>query len=166
MNRLAGLYLSAGVILVAVVFCGAFYAWHQETATQAQRIGVPPTAYNLMVVHANVRGCAACHSDLAADVDALVVGRSVPVLHGTFTTSYGIPMRVEDCMPCHGPSTPLPFASDIHSIHMGSPAFANMGGTCDSCHATVNDKFVLYDDETRFSLMNGITETPTPPFGR
>ena len=70
------------------------------------------------------------------DTNRLVVGRAKPELHGIFVTSYDIPMRVEDCLICHNTRTSLAFAGSIHSLHMHSASFTNMGGSCDSCHAT------------------------------
>jgi hypothetical protein len=100
---------------------------------------------------------------LAGDVSRLVVPRPAPApeLHGIFKTSYGIPMRVEDCLICHGNA----FAGDIHSLHLHSAAFSALQGSCDSCHGMANGKIVLYDDETRYAILNGVNKSsPTPPF--
>ncbi len=73
-----------------------------------------------------------------------MVGRDKPKLHGIFATSYDIPMRVEDCLICHNTRTTLAFAGSIHSLHLHSAGFNNMGGSCDSCHATtLHGKLVL-----------------------
>jgi hypothetical protein len=83
-----------------------------------------------------------------------------PELHGIFATSYDIPMRVEDCGICHGVS----FAGNIHSRHLHAASFTNMGGNCDSCHAMINGKIVLYNDESRYDVLNGVKFNPTPAF--
>jgi len=157
------LTLLGALAVVAAVFFGVYSLWHRGEAARAAAMGVPYTTFNVMTQHALDRGCEACHTDrLASDLNSLVVPRDHPIIHGEFVTSYGIAMRVEDCLPCHGERTTLPFAEDIHALHLGSTAFANMGGSCESCHATVKGQLVLYDDETRYALMNGIVEIPTP----
>ncbi len=151
--------------LIAAGFGITFTIWHHGNAARAVALGVPYTTYNWETVFAQQRGCAACHGGhLAADVSRVPVPRPAPVLHGIFMTSYGIPMRVEDCLPCHGGATTLPFAESIHSLHLQSAAFADMGGECSSCHVLTHGKFLLYDDETRYAVMNGVVKIPTPPF--
>ncbi|MDE2228605.1 MAG: hypothetical protein KGL11_06145 [Alphaproteobacteria bacterium] len=166
MTRAAILALAALVVIVGG-FGATFYAWHQRNDARAFALGIPYTNYNWNTAHAQDRGCNACHGDhLAADVNRLVVARPKPELHGIFATSYGIPMRVEDCLICHGAKTSLPFAESIHSLHLHSTAFANMSGNCNSCHATVNGQWVLYDDETRYTVLNGVDGAPTPAFAQ
>jgi hypothetical protein len=154
------------IAIVGIGFWIVFAAWQQQDAARAFAVGAPYTAYNWQTAHAQDRGCEACHgANLARDVSKLVVDRPKPELHGIFATSYGIPMRVEDCLICHGGGTALPFAESIHALHLHSAAFVDMGGNCESCHATVQGKFVLYDDETRYSVLNGVqTKFPTPAF--
>lgn len=53
-------------------------------------------------------------------------------LHGPFITGYG-PLRVEDCLICHGNS----FADGIHSLHLYAASFTELGGNCESCHAVL-----------------------------
>ena len=153
------------LLLVGIVFGVVFVVWHQQDEARALAMGVPYTAYNEQTAHAQDRGCAACHgAHLAQDVSGLVVARPKPELHGIFVTSYDIPMRAEDCLMCHGGKTTLPFAESIHSLHLHSTAFLAMGGNCESCHATAKGAFVLYDDETRYGILNGIEDLPTPAF--
>jgi hypothetical protein len=91
-------------------------------------LGVPYTNFNWKTVHAQNRGCNADHADhLAADVSNVVVANSE--LHGLFITGYG-PMRVEDCLICHGNS----FADGIHSLHLYAASFTELGGNAN--HAT------------------------------
>ena len=150
------------LVVIGVGFLATFAVWTRMDAARAFALGVPYTAFNWQTAHAQERGCNACHADhLAQDVNRLVVGRDKPQLHGIFVTSYGAPMRVEDCLICHGKS----FAGSIHSLHLHAAAFTNMGGSCDSCHATtLQGKFVLYDDETRYGILNGVRYDPTPAF--
>jgi hypothetical protein len=163
--RATSAFTLSAVVVVAALFWLAFSLWHQSDARKAYAMGFPDTLYNWHTIHAEGRGCNACHgSHLADDVNKTVVFRNAPQLHGIFATSYAIPMRVEDCMPCHGGKSTAPFAEQIHAIHMQSAAFANMGGSCESCHATVNGNVVLFDDETRYDLLNGVEKSPTPQF--
>ena len=165
MMRNALLALAAIVVILAG-FIATFFAWNAMDKSRAFALGVPYTNFNWKTAHAQERGCNACHADhLAADTNRLTVGRAKPELHGILKTSYDIPMRVEDCLICHNTKTSLAFAGSIHSLHMHSAAFANMGGSCDSCHATLlNGKFVLYSDETRYDVLNGVKYNPTPVF--
>ena len=165
MIRNALLALGA-IIVIGAGFLITFGVWRHSDQARAGALGIPYTEFNFKTAHAQERGCNACHADhLAQDVDQLVVKREKPVLHGIFVTSYGIPMRVEDCLICHNTHTQLSFAGSIHSKHLHSAAFVNMGGSCDSCHGTLlNGKFVLYDDETRYLILNGVKYNRTPAF--
>lgn len=165
MMRNAVLALAA-IVVIGAGFVATFFAWNTMDKSRAFALGVPYTNFNWKTAHAQERGCNACHADhLAADTNRLVVGREKPELHGIFRTSYDIPMRVEDCLICHNTKTSLAFAGSIHSLHMHSAAFANMGGSCDSCHATLLiGKFVLYSDETRYDVLNGVKYNATPVF--
>jgi hypothetical protein len=154
----------AAIVVIGVGFLLPTFAVSQQTnEARAVALGFPYTNFNWKTAHAQDRGCNACHPDhLAADVSRLVVARAKPELHGIFVTSYDIPMRVEDCLICHGKS----FAGSIHSLHLHAVPFTKMGGNCDSCHTMLNGKFVLYDDESRYDVLNGVKYNPTPPFSR
>jgi len=158
----------AAIVVIGAGFVAAFAAWHAMDESRAAALGFPYTNFNWNTAHAQQRGCNACHADhLAADVNRLVVGRDKPELHGIFATSYDIPMRVEDCLICHNKRTALAFAGSIHSLHLHAASFTNMGGNCDSCHGTTLDgKFVLYDDESRYQILNGVKYNRTPPFSQ
>jgi hypothetical protein len=137
---------------------------------RAFALGVPYTNFNWKTVHAQVRGCNACHADLVQDVNRLTAGRENGFgLHSILATGYGIPMRMEDCHLCHAALKNCCgakyFADSVHSQHMNTPSFFGMGGNCNSCHATTRDgKFVLYTDETRYEILNGVKNNPTPAF--
>jgi hypothetical protein len=153
----------AAIVVIGAGFVATFAMWRHMDEARAFALGVPYTNFNWNTAHAQSRGCNACHADhLAADVGRLVVPRAKPELHGIFVTSYDIPMRVEDCGICHGKS----FAGNMHSRHLHAASFVNMGGNCDSCHATINGKFVLYDDESRYGVLNGVKDNPTPTFSQ
>jgi hypothetical protein len=167
MIRNALLALGA-MIVIGAGFVVAFTVWRHMDQTRVAELGIPYTTFNIKTAHAQERGCNACHADhLAADTNRLVIGRDKPELHGIFVTSYNIPMRVEDCLICHNTKTSLSFAGSIHSLHLHSAGFANMGGNCDSCHGTLlNGKFVLYDDQSRYQILNGINNNRTPAFSQ
>lgn len=158
--------LSLGSIVLVGLGCwSAFAASPEQDQARAVSLGVPYTTYNWQTAHAQDRGCNACHGDhLAADVSQLAVPRREPGQHGIFVTS--APMRVEDCLPCHGAESEMPFAASIHSLHLHSATFTAMAGNCDTCHVITARKFRLYDDESRYDVMNGVKDIPTPAFSR
>lgn len=44
-------------------------------------------------------------------------------------------------------------------------SFAALRGNCDSCHGMENGKIILYDDESRYRILNGVNKSsPTPAF--
>jgi hypothetical protein len=144
----------------------ALAATPQQYEARAFALGVPYNAFNWQTAHAQDRGCSACHGDhLAADLSQLPVHRAKPDRHGIFVTT--VPLRVEDCLPCHGPGgSKPPFAASMHSLHLHSATFTGMGGNCDTCHVITIGKFLLYDDETRYTVLNGLEQIPTPAFTR
>jgi len=156
----SALFILIGLLVLGV---GSVAVSQQGQPSRASAMGFPDTPYNRNTAHAQDRGCDACHADhLAADVSRLYVPRGQPEQHGIFVTSYDIPMRVEDCLPCHAGS----FGAAIHASHLHSAGFISLRGGCDSCHVLSNGKFVLYDDETRYQVLNGVTRIPTPDFSR
>jgi len=158
----------AAIVIIGAGFVVTFAMWHQVDRAKAFSMGIPHTDFNMKTAHAMDRGCNACHGDhLAEDVNRLLTARAKPKLHGIFRTSYSIPMRVEDCLICHNTKTKLAFAGSIHSLHLHSAGFANMGGNCDSCHGTtLRGKHVLWDDENRYNIMNGVKYNRTPEFNQ
>lgn len=159
--------LAVGAVVVIVAgFLITFAVWRNTDQARAVALGIPYTEFNFKTAHAQERGCNACHGDhLAEDVSRMIIARKSPIRHGIFVTSYGIAMRVEDCLICHNTKSGLAFAGSIHSKHLHAAGFINMGGTCDSCHGTLlNGKFVLYSDETRYQILNGVKYNRTPAF--
>lgn len=158
----------AAIVVVGAGFVITFAMWRQADSAKAFSLGVPFTEFNMKTAHALERGCNACHGDHLVDaVNRLLTGREHPKLHGIFRNGYGIAMRVEDCMPCHSTKTGLSFAGSIHSLHLQSAGFNNMGGSCDSCHGTtLRGKHVLWDDENRYNIMNDVKYNRTPEFSK
>lgn len=162
MMRNALLALGA-IVVVAAGFVVTFTMWKNIDESRALAIGIPHTEFNFKTVHAQERGCNACHADhLDKDVSRLVVARVKPTQHGIFKRGYDVPMREEDCAFCHGKA----FAGTMHARHLHVAAFTNMGGNCDSCHTMVNAKIVLYDDQTRYDVVNGVKYNKTPEFSK
>jgi hypothetical protein len=156
-----GLLAFGAIVVVVAGFVATFAMWKNIDQARALAIGIPYTEFNFKTAHAQERGCNACHADhLDKDVSRLVVARAKPTQHGIFVRGYDVPMRVEDCFICHGKS----FAASMHSRHLQTASFTNMGGNCDSCHTMVNGKTVLYDDQSRYDVVNGVKYNPTPPF--
>ena len=158
----------AAVVVIGAGFVITFMMWRHTDEARAFALGVPYTNFNWKTVNAQNRGCNACHADhLAADVNRLVVGRAKPELHGIFATSYDIPMRV-------GRLPDLPQHTDIarlrrqHSLPASARGrISNMGGNCNSCHGTtLNGKHVLFDDENRYYILNGVKTIQTPAFSQ
>ena len=119
-------------------------------------------------MHAQNRGCNACHTDYLADAtNSTPVRRAKPELHGIFVVGYDIALRAEDCQICHTKKKGFPaipkYADSIHSMHLYSSGFSSMAGNCESCHVSASN-FELYDDNSRYDLLNGITSIPTPEF--
>jgi hypothetical protein len=178
MIRRAIVALSAIVVMgvgLFIVSSATGQSTTQSGANQARAfaLGVPYTNFNWKTVHVQDRGCNACHEDhLVEDINRTTVGQEKPELHGILATSYGIPMRLEDCQACHvklktGCCGAKYFADSVHSLHMNALSFVRMGGSCNSCHATSRDgKFVLYNDQTRYDIINGVKNSPTPAFTR
>jgi mono/diheme cytochrome c family protein len=160
----------AAIVIIGAGFVITFFMWNQADGAKAFSMGVPLTEFNMKTAHALERGCNACHGDkLEAAVNRLLTARETPKpkLHGIFRAGYDVPMRVEDCMPCHNIKSTLAFAGSIHSLHLHSAGFNNMGGTCDSCHGTtLRGKRMLWDDENRYQVLNGIKYNRTPEFSR
>lgn len=171
------------VALGAIVVLGVGFIISSATGQDAKQVrtnqarafalGVPYTSFNWKTVHAQDRGCNACHDHLTEDVNRLTAGQEKPqpALHSILATGYGIPMRMEDCELCHARLKNCCgakyFADSVHSLHMNEVSFVRMGGNCNSCHATTRDgKFVLYTDETRYDIVNGVKNSPTPAFTR
>jgi hypothetical protein len=167
-NKLAA--LGAFVVLVSNFIAGSA-AGQEADKARAFALGIPYTSFNWKTVHAQDRGCNACHADhLVEDINRTTVGQEKPELHGILAAGYGIPLRLEECQACHanlktGCCGAKFFADSVHSLHMNAMSFVRMGGNCNSCHAITRDgKFVLYNDQIRYDLINGIKKNPTPAF--
>ena len=158
-----GLLAFGAIVVVAAGFVVTFAMWKSLDEARALAIGIPYTEFNFKTPHAQERGCNASHADhLDKDVSRLVVARVKPSRHGIFKRGNDVPMRVEDCLICHGKS----FAGSMHSRHLHVASFTNMGGNCDSCHTMFNGKTVLYNDQSRYEVVNGVKYNPTPEFSK
>lgn len=160
--------LGAIIVVSAGFFATLAMSQDQNDAARALTLGVPYSTFNWKSVHVQDRGCNACHGNyLAETTNNTVVRRARPPLHGIFVIGHDIPLRVEDCQICHTKKKGFPtipkYANTIHSVHLYSSGFTSMRGSCESCHVSASN-FDLYDDNTRYDLLNGITLIPTPEF--
>jgi len=108
--------------------------------------------YNLGQLHADSRGCAACHADL----EALLKSRDHVLYKGNYPTGG---MKYFDCLACHsyeyvGASLQDP----MHNLHNQSAAFAAMGGSCESCHYVDEAGEYTIWDYVQYELMQGIAD--------
>jgi Cytochrome c7 and related cytochrome c len=163
------LLVSGAIVVVGASFLVTFARSQDKTdEDRAFVLGVPYTSFNWKTVGAQHRGCNACHgNNLAETTNNTTVRRARPELHGIFVVGHDIPLRVEDCQICHSKKKGFPaipkYANTIHSIHLNSSGFNSMRGNCESCHVSASN-FELYDDNTRYEILNGITSIATPEF--
>lgn len=113
--------------------------------------------YNNQFLHADERGCAACHTDLTELVDNM---KCYP--HQKLSTSLDVEMTVMTCTDCHNYGAHVApfgdFGALIHALHTNT-VFDTMGGTCWSCHyaSEGNGEMELWD-EVKHEVMLGINK--------
>lgn len=110
--------------------------------------------YNTYFIKADQRGCNACHTDLAEQLNAM------PYPHADLTNSYGIQITVQMCIDCHTfgygyMTNQNSFGTLIHGIHGTGQA------DCWNCHAATGsgDGMQLWDD-VKHDELRGITAVP------
>lgn len=129
-----------------------------EDGTMVQAVPNDRRGYNVGVIHAEERGCTACHTL----EDAI---EWCPISHNGLNSYGDDPLSVTTCIACHdGQQGPifnrpgLDLASVIHASHMANSAFANTNGTCLSCHEIdVENGSMLLWDEVKYDRMQGFT---------
>lgn len=130
----------------------------QETPDAGQRWGLfhsPATQnyFNTYFYNADNRGCAACH-----DLEQTLRGLGHVVYSGEYETG---PMKLQDCIACHSDAySGFDLQFTIHGRHLGSTAFTNMGGNCESCHYIDRDGNFLRWDFVKYDVLEGITRVP------
>lgn len=132
-----------------------------EDGTQVQPVPDDRRGYNIGVIHADERGCTACH----ALEDAI---EWCPISHNGLNSYGDDPLSVTTCIACHnGQQEPLfgrpglELADVIHASHMGNAAFEALNGSCVSCHEidTATGAMPLWD-EVKYDRMQGFTLVP------
>lgn len=125
-----------------------------SSGVTVQKVPDDPLLYNVAVLKAEERGCNACH-DLS---DALEM---LPLSHPRLNNMYiNDELSVEMCIVCH---TFLGYygvdlAESMHSLHMLSDSFKEIGGDCLSCHNIDNTtgEFQVWD-RVKYDLFHGVT---------
>lgn len=125
------------------------------SGVQVQRTPSDDGIYNIYVLKADERGCAACHDNLRDVLNGLPMG------HMDIRFAGDVDVTVNHCISCHTYSPGyVPeyynFGSLLHGLHKNA-AFTAMGGDCMSCH-DMNEEtgaIRLWDNE-KYNLMRGI----------
>jgi len=120
-----------------------------ESGVVVQKMPYDRFAYNTTILHAEERGCNACHRL----EDAV---QSMAISHPQLLMTYNVEMNYNNCLPCHISRNPVRVS--IHSIHEFSDTFNAMGGNCLSCHHVDGGTgtYTLWDD-VKYSVMQGFT---------
>ena len=105
---------------------------------------------NTYYMHADERGCGACHESL---IDTLNDGGW---RHADFTNPYGIELTVSMCIDCHTfgygyMTNQRAFGDLMHGIH----EFSDAEITCSSCHVQKDGEYQLWD-EVKHWMLRGI----------
>lgn len=112
-----------------------------EDGTQVQTVPNDPYMWNNAILKGNQRGCTegGCHTSI---LDAT---QELDMPHPVLWNPYNIDPTVKFCYMCH--SKALFFQDSMHGLHMSNPAFAAMGGDCNSCHYIDpnTDEFEMWD---------------------
>lgn len=120
-----------------------------ESGVVVQTIPYDRFAYNTTMLHADERGCTACH----ALEDAV---QSMAMSHPELMMTYNVEMTYWNCLMCHTSRNPL--RESIHSVHYFSDTFNSMNGNCLSCHQIngTTGEYTLWDD-VKYEVMTGFT---------
>ena len=121
-----------------------------ESGVQVQTIPSERFVYNTALLHADQRGCNACH-----ELEQIV--QAMPMSHPQLMMTYNVEMTYWNCMPCHISRNPV--RNTIHSTHLMSGTFQEMNGSCLSCHQIdgMTGEYKLWDD-VKYNVMTGWTD--------
>ncbi|MCI8565880.1 MAG: molybdopterin-dependent oxidoreductase [Lachnospiraceae bacterium] len=115
-------------------------------------------SYNTYYLHADERGCAACHPDMNATL------ANMEYRHVDLNNSLGIQTTVAQCLDCHTYSPGYVtefygFGTLIHGIH-DNDAFT---GSCQSCHNMTGDgNGIQLWDNVKHHVLRGIVDVAEP----
>lgn len=123
-----------------------------ENGVKVQRVPADYMYWNTGIIHAEERGCYACHEV----EDAM---ENLPFKHSTIQPLGTMELTVMTCLGCHrgyyemyGDTKILDDA--IHAMHFYND---NFDGNCLSCHQIDSDGNYIMWDDVKHDLMRGIT---------
>ena len=118
-----------------------------DNGVQVQTIPSERFVYNTAMLHADERGCNACH-----ELEQIV--QAMPMSHPELEMTYNVEMTYWNCMPCHASRNPT--RNTIHTAHYFSDYF---DGNCLSCHHIDGQtgEYTLWDD-VKYEVMTGWTD--------
>ena len=124
-----------------------------ENGVQIQAVPADARSWNVSILDAENRGCAACHTI----EDALY---NLPMPHSVLRGSYGESVSINTCINCHdqvfygGYGITINIREAMHGLHMNSDSFQ---GNCLSCHyIDMEGEYQLWDN-AKYSVLQGIT---------
>lgn len=120
-----------------------------DNGVQVQKVPNDPFLWNTKGLDAEHRGCAACH-----DITEMI--QQMDITHPELKNPYNVDETIDFCFMCHYAA--LNIGDSMHTIHMNSKAFQQMGGSCNSCHYidTNSGEMELWD-HVKYDVMMGIT---------
>lgn len=101
---------------------------------QVQRTPNTSNSYNIRMLDADARGCAACHNDLGEVLANYELNCSYLYDHFDLRGALDNEITIQQCYACHtdgGSKADMP--TMMHTIH-NSKTFEAVGGSCWSCH--------------------------------
>ncbi len=124
-----------------------------EDGTRIQTVPADPYMWNTAILKGDQRGCTGggCHTSI------LTATQDLDMPHPELWNPYNIDPTIKFCYMCH--SKALYFQDSMHSLHLSSPEFTAMGGSCDSCHYVdpTTDTFEMWDLVKYTNAYMGIT---------
>lgn len=133
-----------------------------KNGVKVQRTPNDDASFNNHYYKSDRRGCGACHTDLAEDIDRIDNYQQFGVggwKHHDMRNELGIELTYNQCSGCHMESHYVTeFSTIIHAAHEDSETFAKLGGNCWSCHFVdeTTHEFVLWD-AVKYNTLAGIS---------
>lgn len=127
------------------------YGGEVEVGASGNLLGWTDPEVSMKYQNADLRGCGACHEDLASTV---VNGISGTFAHPLLTSGLDVELTVSTCDHCHHVANRT--ASFIHNIHMVGTG--NDIANCFTCHE-LDPNTMEWDmwDEVKYDMLEGIT---------
>ena len=106
--------------------------------------------YNTYFLNAENRGCTACHT-----LQWAMKQINHCIYDGAYPTDK---MNYQTCVGCHSATySGMGLQQPIHTTHLRSTAFNNMGGSCESCHYIDENGTYHRWDFVKYDVMYGTT---------